>query len=80
MRSDYLGSFLPFNKIPITVDLTRYLYVSKQITDVKIVAIRNLISAMKLKRNMKNVINVTIGKCTKYIQYEESEIYLEIEL
>ena len=62
------------------VDLTKYLYVIKQIIDVVTIAIKNLISIGMCKWNMQNVIRVTMGKCIKYIQYAPSEINLSLAL
>ena len=62
------------------VDLTKYLYVLKQIMEVITIAIKNLISIGMWKLNMKNVIRVTMGKWIKYIQYAPSEINLNLEL
>tara|TARA_B100001750_G_C15038231_1_gene365288 strand:- start:74 stop:268 length:195 start_codon:yes stop_codon:yes gene_type:complete len=62
------------------VDLTKYLYVPKQINDVNEIAIKNLISIGMCKSNMENVIKATMGKCIKYIQYAPSEINLNLAL
>ena len=62
------------------VDLTKYLYVLKQIMEVITIAIKNLISIGMCKLNMKNVIRVTMGKWIKYIQYAPSEINLNLAL
>ena len=74
------GYRLPFNKIPINVDRTTYLYVTKQIMDVIVIAVKNLISIGIRNLNIKNVIKVTMGKCIKYIQYDPSEINLNFAL
>ena len=52
----------------------------RQINVVKIIAKRNLNSAKNSNWNIKNVVNVTIGKWIKYIQYVPSEQNLKIEL
>ena len=62
------------------VDLTKYLYVPKQIMEVITIAIKNLISIGMCNLNMKNVIRVTMGKWIKYIQYAPSEINLNLGL
>ena len=62
------------------VDLTRYLYVPRQIMEVSTIAIKNLISIGMCKLNMKNVIRATMGKCIKYIQYAPSDINLNLGL
>ena len=62
------------------VDLTRYLYVPRQIMEVSTIAIKNLISIGMCKLNMKNVIRATMGKCIKYIQYAPSEMNLNLAL
>ena len=66
--------------MPMRVDLTRYLYVPKQIMEVTAIAIKNLISIGMCKLNIKNVIRATMGKCIKYIQYAPSEINLNLAL
>ena len=71
---------LPFNKAPMNVDLTKYLYVVKQIMEVNTIAIMNLISIGICNLNMKNVIKVTMGKCIRYIQYAPSEINRNLAL
>ena len=45
-----------------------------------IIANRNLISTGIDQPNIIKVINVTIGKCIKYIQYEPSDISLNVGL
>lgn len=60
------------------VDLTKYLYVAKQIIEVITTAMKNLISTGKCKLNMKKVIRVTMGKCIIYIQYAPSEMNLNL--
>ncbi len=62
------------------VDLTKYLYVPKQIKKVNEIAIKNLISIGMCKLNMENVIKATMGKCIKYIQYAPSEINRNLAL
>ena len=71
---------MPFNKTPMRVDLTKYLYVPRQIMEVITIAIENLISIGICKLNMKNVRRQTMGKCIKYIQYAPSEMNLSLPL
>ena len=51
----------------MSVDLTKYLYVPKQIMDVVAIAIKNLISISICKLNIKNVLRETMGKCIKLV-------------
>ena len=62
--------------MPMKVDLTRYLYVPKQIMEVAAIAIKNLISIGMCKSNIKNVVRVTMGRWIKYIQYAPSDMNL----
>ena len=56
------GIRLPFNKTPIKVDLTRYLYVIKPIIADTIIATKNFISIQTGILNIENVKNDTTGK------------------
>ena len=79
-QANLKGCRLPFNKIPMKVGLTKYLYVLRQIMEVTAIAMKNLTSIGIWKLNIKNVINVTMGKWIKYIQYAPSEINLNFAL
>ena len=80
-KNSFSRNYFGTNKnIPIKLDRTKYRYVIRHMAVVNVMDKTNLISGKKGQLNKKNVVNATIGKWIKYIQYDPSEMNRDKEL